>query len=368
MKLSYETGFPTLIRKQDLTMTQKKMTINDIARISGVSKTTVSRYLNGKFDRMSVETRYRIEEVIEATGYQPSNIAQSLKRNSSMLIGIIVADIESPFSSALIKSIGDSLQNTKYNLIIANSNNSYEKEQSNVKSLLAQQVDGMIVNTTSMTNPFLINLENQGTPIVLADRLIDNYKFNIAFIDNKEAVYSMINHLIEEGFNDLHFFTEPFEEVSPRFYRVKYFNKKMSEVSNSSIKGSVYTNDHTNHEGIINRIRKIIHESKVSNTKPAIICTNGVMLFHVAKAIEQLELKMPKDIGICGYDEWGWFSQVGWAEILSGGITTVSPSVHDLGNETINIFMDLIRDNNTHKEIIIPAPLKIRNSTLLSKK
>lgn len=74
-------------------MTQKKVTITDIAKASGVSKTTISRYLNGRFDLMSPETRRRIESVIDVSGYQPSTIARSLKNKHSLLLGIVVTAI-----------------------------------------------------------------------------------------------------------------------------------------------------------------------------------------------------------------------------------------------------------------------------------
>lgn len=345
-------------------MTNKKMTINDVARIAGVSKSTISRYLNGHFKHMSNETRLRIKEIIEVTGYQPSNIAQSLKRNTSQLIGVIVADIESPFSSALIKSIGDAIVNTKYKLIIANSNNCYETEKSNITSLLAQQVDGMIVNTTKMNNPFLINIANQGLPVVLADRFVNNYNFNIAYIANKEPMYEMIDHLVQEGFEHIYFFTENYEDVSPRYYRRRYFIKKMETFND--IKHQVFINNHSNHNLTIDYIKNIVEQSKKDNLKPAIICSNGVMLFHVATSFENLGIEEVDNIGLCGYDEWGWFSQVGWAKVLRGGITTVSPSVHSLGNSTIKTLLELIenpKEFNNPVEVNIDAPLKIRRSS-----
>ena len=94
-------------------MTQKKVTITDIAKAAGVSKTTISRYLNGRFDLMSPETRRRIESVIDVSGYQPSTIARSLKNKRSLLLGIVVSDQSSPFSTAVLLGVGDALRNTE---------------------------------------------------------------------------------------------------------------------------------------------------------------------------------------------------------------------------------------------------------------
>ena len=88
-------------------MTQKKVTITDIAKAAGVSKTTISRYLNGRFDLMSPETRRRIESVIDVSGYQPSTIARSLKNKRSLLLGIVAAAVGAVllFQPALFQSI-----------------------------------------------------------------------------------------------------------------------------------------------------------------------------------------------------------------------------------------------------------------------
>ena len=154
-------------------MTQKKVTITDIAKAAGVSKTTISRYLNGRFDLMSPETRRRIESVIDVSGYQPSTIARSLKNKRSLLLGIVVSDQSSPFSTAVLLGVGDALRNTEYVPVFVNCDDDPAKERYQISFLLSRGVDGLIVNTTSYENPFLVNLEARGVPIVLCDRYIN---------------------------------------------------------------------------------------------------------------------------------------------------------------------------------------------------
>lgn len=84
---------------------KKPMTINDIARLSQTSKTTVSFYLNGKEDKMSLETREKIRKVIEETGYQPSIVARSLNSKRTKLIGVLIGDITNSFSNQIVKGI-----------------------------------------------------------------------------------------------------------------------------------------------------------------------------------------------------------------------------------------------------------------------
>ena len=84
---------------------EKKITIDQVAKLCGVSKTTISRYLNGKFENISAETRENIRQVIEELDYRPNRSAQRLKASRSMLIGCTIGDVSSPFSGLLLKGI-----------------------------------------------------------------------------------------------------------------------------------------------------------------------------------------------------------------------------------------------------------------------
>lgn len=181
-------------------MTQKKVTITDIAKAAGVSKTTISRYLNGRFDLMSPETRRRIESVIDVSGYQPSTIARSLKNKRSLLLGIVVSDQSSPFSTAVLLGVGDALRNTEYVPVFVNCDDDPAKERYQISFLLSRGVDGLIVNTTSYENPFLVNLEARGVPIVLCDRYIKGHTFDIVTTDHASTIQQLLAHLKGQGY------------------------------------------------------------------------------------------------------------------------------------------------------------------------
>ena len=126
----------------------KKTTIADVARESGVSKTTVSRFLHDDYSSMSEETKDRIEAVIARLGYRPNRVAQSLKSDRSNSIGLTIADIGNPFSSLLIKGIQAECRRNGSQLLVTDAGNDPDQEAENIESLLDAQVDGLIVNTT----------------------------------------------------------------------------------------------------------------------------------------------------------------------------------------------------------------------------
>ena len=344
----------------------KKLTITDIARIAGVSKTTVSRYLNGKFEFMSPVTRDHIRSAIEGTGYQPNNIARSLKSQRSMLIGLVLADIGSFFSNSVAKVIGDAVVPYGYNLIAANCDNSYEREQMLVRSLVNQQVDGLVVNTTQMHNPFLIELANNGLPIVLCDRFVNDYHFDIAYIENNNPVRQVMEHLKQQGFGRIVMFVQPWQQVSPRALRRVAFVTKLREDGAAEPEENVFSVDLEHPSQVGQRLDQLLEITRNDAAPPAILCTNGVTLMHTARAITERRLRMPTQVGLCGYDEWGWASELGWAAMVDVGVTTLTPSLHQLGDLTASMLLERMGDASRPKrQESVEAVLQVRPSTLL---
>lgn len=345
-------------------MAGKNLTITDIARTAGVSKTTVSRYLNGKYEYMSPETRERIRNVIDLTGYHPNSIARSLKSQKSMLIGLIIADIESPFSSAAVKSIGDALRTTGYNIITANCDNSYQREKEYLRSLMNQQVDGLIVNTTTRHNSTLISLANDGMPIVLIDRFINDYTLDIAYFQNRRPMFEVMEHLHAQGYGRIALFVQPYEEISPRGLRRDAFVERMAAFGVDDPQKQVFVVDLSDRQSVRQQVKALCEISAGDAAPPAIIATNGVTLMHVAQAVLSLGLSMPHEIGLAGYDDWGWASELGWAGMIGVGLTALTPSVHELGALTASMLLDRMRGQNVPKRVCgVEAPMIVRGST-----
>ena len=177
---------------------ESKTTIDDIARAVGVSKTTISRYINGHGEMMSEKTRDRVRAAIELTNYQPSDIARNLKRKKTNLIGVLISDMSTPFSSALIIAIGDYLAERGYVPIFANCDDSLQKEEELIDMLISKGVAGLLVNTTSSQNNHLIGVASRGLPVVLCDRYISNYRFNIVTIEQEKPFHDLVAHLKED--------------------------------------------------------------------------------------------------------------------------------------------------------------------------
>ena len=221
-------------------MDKKSITINDVAKAAGVSKATVSRYLNGKTSLMTKETSDRIASVIELLNYRPSEVARSLKSRKTKTIGVILADIRSPFYAAVLSGIEEILLEHDYSAIFVNSGKSHEMELRNIEYFLSRNVDGILINTTSYNNEELIAMTASRIPIVLIDRYINNHTFSIVTIDCEMMFTQIFDHLEGEGYNRFAFFVGQWKSNSTRIRRRELFLKNMKERFGIDAENDVY--------------------------------------------------------------------------------------------------------------------------------
>lgn len=338
-----------------------KPTIDKVAKICNVSKTTISRYLNGKYEFMSEETRLRIENVVNELDYRPSNIARTLKLNKSKLIGVLIADISSPFSSILVKGIGDICKENGYMVIIANTDNDPCKEREYIESLIDNRVEGLIINTTGKINDFINEKGNQGMPIVLADRWSEELKFDTVSTNNYEMTMDTVKYLIKKGFERIAFFTEDVGGNSSRYMRRNAFLDAFNEQLGMDANDMVYIIDLNDKEMVDSSISDFINKNKEKNK--ALFNVNGVTMLNILQGVSRLNLKIPQDVGICGYDDWGW------ASLIPPGISTINQPSYQVGVESAKCLIDRINNGgNPYKPpkfIKLPAVFDERGSTVI---
>lgn len=183
-------------------MERKSITISDIAKRAGVSKTTVSRYLNGKYEFMSQQTRERISKEISDTGFRPNRLANSLKTDCSDLIGVVMSDIMSSQTPNLLGSICDTCTKYGKKVVVVNSENDPEKEQQLALDLLDQRVDGLLV-ISGYNSEFYQGLDREKLPVVLADRLSDHVDMDSVVVNHTESTRRVVHYLLKQGYQQI---------------------------------------------------------------------------------------------------------------------------------------------------------------------
>ena len=196
------------------------LTIDEVAKLCGVSKTTISRFLNGKFENMSRETKEQISRVIAQVNYHPNRSAQRLKAGCSMLIGCVIGDISSPFSALLLKGISAVCEKAGYQVLFADSGEDALRERRAVMGFLENRVVGLIVNTCGGSDEFLLELHRRGVSLVLADRkLMSSDEIDTVTVPNESSAYDCVRFLLERGYARVGFFTETVGTIAPRILR-----------------------------------------------------------------------------------------------------------------------------------------------------
>lgn len=345
---------------------RKNVTIGDIAKAAGVSRTTVSRFLNGKFSMMSEDTRSRIETVIRMSNYHPNSLAQSLRGRNSMQIGVVVSDISSPFCSSMVRGVGHTLLEAGYVPLIVDSKDNLELEEHLIQTLLCRRVDGLIVNTASYVNQSLIRVACDGVPVVLCDRYVSDFRFPFVGSQHFSVMPKLVSHLKEEGFCKVAFFTQDYKTNSARFNRRNAYLQSVGEIfPEENGEALTYVLDLSDNKNTALCIRSLL-DSCAPGEVPAIIAVNSVTCSHISGVLDTMGLETPGDLGLCGPDDWGWDSQFSISPMQSAKLTAFNIRPGEIGSIAAQTLIQLIREPETEKqEILLPMELVIRKSTQL---
>ncbi|MFB4475856.1 LacI family DNA-binding transcriptional regulator, partial [Oceanobacillus caeni] len=181
----------------------RRITISDVAEHAGVSKSTVSQYLNKRYDYMGKKTKERIEHAVKELGYSPNIIARSLKQKSTMTIGVIVANILHVFSTQVIRAIEDFCNEKDFHVIICNADDDPEKEKRYIEMLQSKQVDGIIAFPTGGNVELYKALIEVQFPVVFMDRIIPGIEIDTVILDNEKASFLAVEEFLRKGYREI---------------------------------------------------------------------------------------------------------------------------------------------------------------------
>lgn len=343
------------------TPAEPAVTIEQVAKRCGVSKTTVSRYLNGKYEMLSDKTRSRIQEVVEELNYRPNRVAQSLKSQNRKLIGCVVSDIGNPFSAILVKGINSVCQDHDCQLLLSDSADDAQRERKGIADLLANQVDGLIVNTTGGNDAYLLKLKQSGIPLVLADRcLAEAGLIDTVATENYRSTYQCVSYLHELGYEKVGFFTfqQGQERVSPRVLRYQGFHDALRDGFDLQGEEFLFRFRQGDREDIMRQIDRF--QSRYASQRLAAFAVNGVALLQLLQALRQEQIQIGPRFGVCGFDDWGW------ADLIPPGITTITQDSWLVGRTAAKLLFERIGgggpEKTVHQELL--NKLEIRGSTV----
>jgi len=308
------------------------ITIKDIAKIAGVSHSTVSRALSGH-PGIPKETADRIKKVASDLGYVPSAVARGLRTSRSNALGVIVNRIDDPFFSQILQGIEDVLQEAGYSLFVAASNRDPSREKAIVQAMRERQVDGVIVCTTQFGDEHRSQLEHYGFPIVAIGNLEGtDYKW-LVYHDDFYGNVQITKYLIESGHRKIAYLGNSRAERTTRG-RLNSFKQEMNAASLPVPDEYIYYCPNGRPEG-----GEIGAKHCVDLVDPptAIMCFNDMMAIGVVKALREAGIQVPRDCSVVGFDD------IPFAAYTYPSLTTFEQPKYQLGFEAAQMMYNLLQ-------------------------
>ncbi|HWI82742.1 LacI family DNA-binding transcriptional regulator [Ramlibacter sp.] len=332
-----------------------RATISDVARQAGVSKATVSRFLNRREELLTPEIAVRVERAIRALGYSPSPMAQALKRGRSRLIGLVVADVTNPFSVAVLRGAERACQEAGYLLMLFNLGNEADREREAIESLVSYQVEGLILNTLGADAGAVGDALRHGKPMVLVDRRHHDIQTDFVSLDNAGAVRLAAAHLVEAGYRELLFVSEPMAGVSSRLEREAAFRSFVAD-QGGKVGGRPFESTAEAPGALDEALRQL--RARARRGKAAVLAGNAVISLRVADAAARLGWRFGPDLGLVGFDE------TEWAALIGPGLSTIAQPTDDLGRLAATCLVERLNGLDLPpRQILLPGRLIKRGSS-----
>lgn len=289
---------------------------------------------------MSEATKLKIEKAIETLNYQPNIVARSLKQKSTFTIGIIVANLLHSFSTQVIRELELKLQESKFNIIVCNADDEPVKECKHIEVLLAKQVDGLILFPTGGNIKLYQQLHKSNFPIVFIDRKVDGLNIPSILLDNVGASENAVQQFVSKGYENISIITNPISRnITPRLERIAGYRKALAynglDINEDFIQTVATENVGTALDTMLSL-----------PTKPnAIIAGNDRILVAILEHFKKLNIKIPNDVALIGYDE------VSFASLFSPPINTIEQPTQQMAHKAAEVLLNLIHQHTETIEL-----------------
>ncbi|BBU39680.1 LacI family DNA-binding transcriptional regulator [Aeribacillus composti] len=335
----------------------KKVTMADVAKLADVSKSTVSQYLNKRYEYMSEETRKRIAMAIKELGYQPNFIARSLKQKTTMTIGVIVFNIMHMLTTQVLHAIEEECQERGFHVIVSNSDDDPEKEKKYIEMLRAKQVDGLIIFPTGKNADIYQKLIEERFPLVFVDRMVPEVKADAVLLDNQKAAELAVEYFAERGYEHIGIVTPPLvSHIVPRMERIEGFRQALVKKGLPVVDDYFITTE-------IPRIQKELTRLYESGRLPeALFAINDLTLMEVLYFIKGNHINTPDELAIISIDD------VPFAHVYTPTLTTISQPTFAMGKKAAErLFLQIEKKSEHQPQVFRFSPTFIERGSVKEK-
>jgi LacI family transcriptional regulator, galactose operon repressor len=334
-------------------------TMRDVARMAGVSISSVSAVINGT-KKVSTKLEGRVKRAMEALKYQPDHVARSLRTKQTRTVGMVIPEVVSPFFTEMVRGVQEASHRARYSVILCTTNSEPDEEELQLATLYSRRVDGILLASGQQ---HMAQISRGRCPIVLVDRVPLGFKGSAIVVDNFQAGYEATRHLIELGHRRIGVIAGPME-VSTGLRRTQGFRQAMDEAQLRVPPEYCRLGSFRMQGGY----RSGIELLNLPCRPTAILSCNYLMTVGLMRAVQETRIRCPDEISIIGIDDFDTgLDRFSLATLFSPPITALRQPSYEMGKKAFEKLLDKMAhpDGDSPREQIttLKTEMIIRNST-----
>lgn len=331
------------------------VTIKDIAKKAGVSITTVSRALNNYYD-VSPSTKKKIFDIADEMGYVPNRSAQNLVKKTNNTLAIILSGLEKEGGKdniiyRLLSGMYSYAESVNYEVVLYTTSSAHQRDKTYVQFCKEHNIGGAVLNGIKIDDPYFEELIESDFPCVLIDILAQGKNVSSISINNYKASIEATQHLIKNNHKNIAMINGRRQaDVSSERYKgyAKALRNNDIPIKEEYIIYADYLEDKAYKE----TIRLLTEHPEIT----ALFCASDMMALGAMKAVNKLQLRIPEDISIIGFDN------IPLSEYMSPPLTTVDQDFYVMGEKAGEQLLKMIKKQDYEKNMILKHKLLVRKS------
>ncbi|AZN43134.1 LacI family DNA-binding transcriptional regulator [Paenibacillus albus] len=326
--------------------------IKDVARLAGVSVTTVSRVLNGE-KYVKDDLKQKVTLAIQELGYAPSHIARSLVRNKTNLIGVIVPDITSSFYATILSSIEEAASENDYNLLVCNISENIDKEHKYLNVFQEMRVEGIIIMHEKINEDIRNLIQKMKIPVIFSSVKPMGQEFVSVIVDDYKAAYDATAYLIGLGHEAIGFLGGDMRDITSGQNRYSGYRNALTDSGIKIIHEHIRFGDYKVKSGY-EQMKELL---RVKQPPTAVFAVSDDMAVGAMNCIRDNGLRVPEDISVMGFDG----SQL--TELTRPTLTSMEQPIHEMGKVTMKVLLGQVENGDVPtSDIILEHRLVARES------
>lgn len=324
-------------------------TLDDVARLAGVSRATASRVLSGR-GPSSGAARKQVEAAVSRLGYRTNAVARSLRTTRTGTIGLIVSDVRNPFFSDLVRWVEQEAQLAGLSVIVGNADESTAQQDEYVETLLAHRVDGLIATPQGDGSGALSEAVQAGVPTVFVDRRVPGLDVPVVCSDNAAGVRSLFAHLATLGHRRVGVIAGPRAASTGR----ERLAAALAAVEEHALDGAEELIRYGDFQ-LASGVKAASDLLELGRPPTVIFAADNLMALGAFQEMRRRGMTVGADVGLASFDDLPWFS------LVDPPITAVAQDTETLSRTAVRMLREVI-DGDKPADVVVPTRLVTRGS------